>query len=1769
MDKTGLKHMNRKTLSFLFVFLSLMATSFAANWTFDGSGGVYWTSNGYKISAYPATSTQLINHVQYVNFTSTNPTNIVTNFSFVFSKQPLSGDVQLLQNTSHVVAVPHVSRQNATYLVVGVINYTATNASCMIGDNQNAMKFNITYNAGINTTWGIGCFDSYTQSGNNYTLKYSYNLTTFTNETRYSMEWGSILNAFTYANISGKSVYTINDVAFNGNTNYQTKFMYSFPKGTAGKFDIYAHAGSPAMVVAGVAPIYVELDPWFNSTWAYKKEVNLTGFTCPFSYCQYPINLTLNGSATNGSDIRVTDSTETSELPYWREDNEWNNATASGVIWVNASSGTSKIFVYYGATSTVSDSSNGYNVFSIFDDWNNGSVNSARWDSHGVTSITNGVLSVSQTVHTSPFISVATAPINSSMIGRFKFSANTWSYLAFSDAIDVGIGLQTGYDSYSNVNCPAGNTFSILSIFPKDTFGRLRFYRGNPTAYFYLNDFGANRCGGSFSETGERHFILTSWELNPTIYSDWIAAAQMGVNLSTYAVGSQTDNPPPTPSSNVVFISQTPTDLTTTNAVAVGLHISYNITNITSGTPVLQYKVNNSQNDIAYFINGTSFGGWANKTGTNVSSVYNFTLDDNELYPATYNPTDSETDNNLHSAFTMPTQNYFIATELLNVSAKQYNFFEAMINGTSANSYSVFYCNSTFPFNANPATNGNCALIATRAGNAAWNHTHSAYSFHNVFPFAINLTSLSIAGTSVLVTPTSYFIMQGTNGAGTTNAYSVANFTRTGATRTSTNGGTSWSNQTYSLDAHLHQFNGTATLYYSVYANVSGALNQSATRNDTFEFDPLPPTSPTVLTPTAGNKYGIVNISWSPAQNVTPSTIYYNVSLYRSNGTFASTIAANTSTNTSYAWNTAGTAQGEYFVKVTAYDNYSFSTFGESANFTVATFNATALAPTSGSSFVGNQILFQYSQTAQIANAKCNLRIDGVSVNNQTGLAGTYSYLATVANGSHSWVANCSDTEGAGFSFQTANRTFTINFFAFNTQANLTSAPENVLASPQSLFFDINGDLNALYFTDEGATQTVRVKTINGSTVTAQANLTLAPTAQWFVVFRGANNTAILTRQAADTTKGILLTLAGNVLTQANYTMPSANALNLTAFDAYTYANTKQFPTLSLGASSFWIFTTPIATGSVITKWNGTAFTTIDTFANQRSPTWQTIANNSGLTQWLYMIPVDIGGGNVKVQINSYDGTTKTNLTTMLANASGYGLNTSIAGFERYANTTYAYITNTTNQTIIYQIEGNKTYLLNQSVFNPSYFFFIDAKTFVFFATSGGDTYAYSCYFGGTPTCDRIPSSDYGLAVPYEQGFMSSAKRDSYNQDTVVRGLIQSGTVVQLNYNINTYDMKFICYDEQNDARKTFKQRTVTPTTSNALLNYSWGYVLPSASVGAGLKQYFSTCLNGTQRLFLSGLTANFSIDEYSLLSTAGVYYSFTIKDRFGSPLEGVKTSMLRFSNAKQAFVVIEQCLSDFNGGCTFFLEPYSPYKILIEANGFTTQYLDFIPSSVTAINVALDASGTSFSLPNYNYLFGDLTTSLTPLSTLMNNATNITFTATSNASIMEYYGMNVWQTLSNGTRTQVYSNNITSQATGGSVLYNVNSSGRYDVQVFAKIQNFSTYEPFAQAYNFQNKSGLVKARDALTGSNDISGWGLYFLGVVVTMVVVGFVSRYTIDGAGIIGVLVLWGFTLLNPSAAIYTAGSIVITTTIATTITTIATFAALYLRYSATTGG
>ncbi len=359
-----------RPLFILLACFALIGSLFADDWTIDGNA-VYWESNGYTIRAEPATSHDYMLHTQYVNFSSVNPAEIKVNLSFVFQQMPSSGSISILQNRPHTVPVTHYFRQEYETELYGVSYYIATNETCDFGDAQNVFRMNVTHSSG-NT---IACFDSYVNYGNDYTLTYTLDSSYVTEETQYWNEWVDILSMFEYSQIGDYHVWTVNDVDFNGNTNYVTRFQYTTQRQTDGKFDIYAHAGSPADVVNGISPIYVALDPWWNSSYTKRIPVN-----CSNMNASDPVLLNgTSGFSINGIRQNVWSTCSLSNMSiYYNTESDYVIADDSGRLPTIVQNGTGlsynpqSVFAGYNATILMNETS-GTTAFDVqgLDDFTN------------------------------------------------------------------------------------------------------------------------------------------------------------------------------------------------------------------------------------------------------------------------------------------------------------------------------------------------------------------------------------------------------------------------------------------------------------------------------------------------------------------------------------------------------------------------------------------------------------------------------------------------------------------------------------------------------------------------------------------------------------------------------------------------------------------------------------------------------------------------------------------------------------------------------------------------------------------------------------------------------------------------------------------------------------------------------------------------------------------------------------------------------------------------------------------------------------------------------------------------------------------------------------------------------------------------------------------------------------------------------------------------------------------------------------------------------
>jgi RHS repeat-associated protein len=168
------------------------------------------------------------------------------------------------------------------------------------------------------------------------------------------------------------------------------KATIHFDRGSSGEFFIEA---------VGDKGGYGHLDPWFSSSWNYRKQITITGSSGAGTGYQVLLKIgetsgasgkqfDLNGHASifptgqdQGGDLRFTASDGVTELPFWVEEATSTTPNRIAYVWVKVGEnlGTNKdIYVYYG-NAGASNASNGFTTFNFFDDFNDGVINSQKW----------------------------------------------------------------------------------------------------------------------------------------------------------------------------------------------------------------------------------------------------------------------------------------------------------------------------------------------------------------------------------------------------------------------------------------------------------------------------------------------------------------------------------------------------------------------------------------------------------------------------------------------------------------------------------------------------------------------------------------------------------------------------------------------------------------------------------------------------------------------------------------------------------------------------------------------------------------------------------------------------------------------------------------------------------------------------------------------------------------------------------------------------------------------------------------------------------------------------------------------------------------------------------------------------------------------------------------------------------------------------------------------------------------------------------------------
>jgi hypothetical protein len=283
-----------------------------------------------------------------------------------------------------------------------------------------------------------------------------------------------------------------------------------------------------------------------------------------------------------------------------------------------------------------------------------------------------------------------------------------------------------------------------------------------------------------------------------------------------------------------------------------------------------------------------------------------------------------------HNFSNINSSTHYVSVEILNMTnTTKYNWFEIMTNST--NSIRVYYCNSSYNFASALPGSSNCVNFFTLTTPTGYNHTHTSNSAHQFVPFAINTTTGQLNG--IEVTPKSYFVIRGLQ---TVRYYYIDAVSRVDAMKVSTNNGASWTNLPKTVDAHVHQYDGTDRIYYYVCANDTFAnTNCSSLRSDLTDLLGIPPTvsvsNPTNTTFTSSPVY-INYTALSPnGYLITKYSIYLLDTDYNT----VYTISSDNGVNLGFEFNPTLVSNGDYIVKVNALDNQSQTGSGYSEVFTI------------------------------------------------------------------------------------------------------------------------------------------------------------------------------------------------------------------------------------------------------------------------------------------------------------------------------------------------------------------------------------------------------------------------------------------------------------------------------------------------------------------------------------------------------------------------------------------------------------------------------------------------------------------------------------------------------------------------------------------------------------------------------------------------------------------------------------------------------------------
>jgi len=343
----------RKTVAIgiIVALMLLMASSISAGYIIEDNK-VYVEGTWGKLEAYPHT----IHSSGWVYFNVT-PYQDFGGLDFYWGF-----DTSKVKPKKAEFYQPHYVNwtTNHSLFLYNVSSFSATTEACEYGNEYNTYKYNVTYQTcsqynettgeceAYSTTSSIVCFDSYEQSGTNYTIYW---------HTKHSklILWKDISAAFhkiNYEHGGMNTWYYIKNISLEAGKNYQVRAWIDVPvsiEGISGKYWWGIKPSSETISQAIANGHFFAIDPWYSTSWSHRKQWTVTnvGSTTLTNFPAY-INVSHEPEMQSDWDDVVFTDSNSNIIPYELENYTSNYAH----YWVNISSlpgsGTYTGYIYYG-----------------------------------------------------------------------------------------------------------------------------------------------------------------------------------------------------------------------------------------------------------------------------------------------------------------------------------------------------------------------------------------------------------------------------------------------------------------------------------------------------------------------------------------------------------------------------------------------------------------------------------------------------------------------------------------------------------------------------------------------------------------------------------------------------------------------------------------------------------------------------------------------------------------------------------------------------------------------------------------------------------------------------------------------------------------------------------------------------------------------------------------------------------------------------------------------------------------------------------------------------------------------------------------------------------------------------------------------------------------------------------------------------------------------------------------------------------------------------